>query len=134
MSWPRQNPDPPSGQQARARPGAEPARVIPLEGGRPAAAPRVRLVEPEPAAEPDWSATLAVVNRAADQLEAAEARVAELERAYEELAKRASRELALMSHGLEHSELCAKDAGERRREAEEWLRRIHDAIRCNGAG
>jgi hypothetical protein len=76
----------------------------------------------------DWSETLRLVDRFADQLRAAEDRVTELERACEELNERAQREIADMTERLENAELHARDAGERRREAEEWLRRIHDTI------
>jgi hypothetical protein len=127
MRWARQNPDRKSGQQALLRPDGAPEAPTPAPAP-PSPPPRMRLVEPKPAPDADWSKTVHLVDRFAAQLKATEARVSELEHAYRELSERAERELALMAHRLEHSELCAKDAGERRREAEEWLRRIHDAI------
>ena len=134
MSWPRKNPGRFSGQQTSSPAGEETGRVVELDPAARAPAPAPVPVRPSapPApnghADADWTRTIDLVGRFADQLKASETRVAELEQAYRDLAERAERELALMAQRLEHAELCAKDAGERRREAEDWLRRIHDAI------
>lgn len=128
MQSPLQSPEP-LGQDAPLRAGAEEARIVELEAAVRAglsSRPRRHPMSDVPYA--DWSETLQLVNRFADQLRAAEERVAELERACEELNERAQREIADMTERLENAELHARDVGERRREAEEWLRRIHDTI------
>lgn len=128
MSWPRQSADTSKGQQPPARAVEAPPRVVELDAGaRPGPALRLRPAG-DAAPEADWSETVRMVHAFADQLRAAERRVAELEEAYRELSERAERELAVMTERLEHADACARDAGERRREAEEWLRRIHDAV------
>src|SRR5919112_530141 len=101
----------------------------PLQSPEPSgqsAPPRGHAMSDVPYA--DWTETLQLVNRFADQLRAAEERIAELERACEELSERAQREIADMTERLENAEIHVRDAGERRRDAEEWLRRIHDTI------
>ena len=135
MSWPRHNRDRETAPEEapRRRPSDDAARIAELEAVLRAGAPRrsepaPRATAPTPAPDADWSDTLRLVHRFGDQLRTAEGRVVELEQAYRELSERAERELALMAQRLEHAELCARDAGERRREAEEWLRRIHDAV------
>ena len=98
---PLQSPEP-SGQSAPLRARVEEARIVELEAAVRAglsSRPRRNPMSDVPYA--DWTETLRLVNRFADQLRTAEERVAELH---------------------------ARDAGERRRDAEEWLRRIHDTI------
>ena len=128
MQSPLQSPEPP-GQSAPLRARAEEVPIVELEAAVRAglsSRPRRNPMSDVPYA--DWTETLQLVNRFADQLRAAEDRVAELERACEELNERAQREIADLAERLENAELHARDAGERRREAEEWLRRIHDTI------
>jgi chromosome segregation ATPase len=125
---PLQSPEP-SGQSAPLRARVEEARIVELEAAVRAglsSRPRRNPMSDVPYA--DWTETLRLVNRFADQLRTAEERVAELERACDELNERAQREIAEMTERLDNAELHARDAGERRRDAEEWLRRIHDTI------
>jgi hypothetical protein len=128
MQSPLQSPEP-SGQSAPPRAKVEEGRIVELEAAvRAGLSSRPRRSPMSDVPYADWSETLRLVDRFADQLRAAEERVAELERACEELNERAQREISDMTERLENAELHARDAGERRREAEEWLRRIHDTI------
>jgi chromosome segregation ATPase len=125
---PLQSPEP-SGQSAPLRARVEEARIVELEAAvRAGLSSRPRRNPKSDVPYADWTETLRLVNRFADQLRTAEERVAELERACDELNERAQREIAEMTERLDNAELHARDAGERRRDAEEWLRRIHDTI------
>jgi predicted RNase H-like nuclease (RuvC/YqgF family) len=79
-------------------------------------------------AEQDWGQTLDLVQRASDVLKSAEQRVRELEESNRSLAERAAREAEVLEARVLQAQIRAEDAEQRRRDAEEWLRRIHNAI------
>ena len=79
----------------------------------------------------DWGETLHMVHRASELLRAAEERVRELEDSNRELTERAAMQAEVLQSRVLQAQVRAEEAEQRRRDAEEWLRRIHNAIAEN---
>ena len=118
------------GEQGFAR-GPSSARVVELD---PASRNEVAVERARPqdlAPDQDWGETLHMVHRASELLRAAEQRVRELEDSNRELAERAAMQAEVLQGRVLQAQVRAEEAEQRRREAEDWLRRIHTAIAEN---
>ena len=118
-------------EQGFARGGSETSRVVELDPASRNDAALDRARRQEPAADHDWGETLHMVHRASELLKAAEERVRELENSNRELAERAAMQAEVLQGRVLQAQVRADEADQRRREAEEWLRRIHNAIAEN---
>ena len=118
------------GEQGFA-PGGDSGRVVELDPTSRNDLANERGRRQEPAADQDWGETLHMVHRASELLRAAEARVRELEDSNRELADRAAMQAEVLQSRVLQAQVRAEEAEQRRREAEEWLRRIHNAIAEN---
>ncbi len=119
------------GEQGFARGGAETGRVVELDPASRGETGGDRARRQEPAVDQDWGETLHMVHRASELLKAAEERVRELESSNRELAERATMQAEVLQGRVLQAQLRADEADQRRKEAEEWLRRIHNAIAEN---
>lgn len=117
--------------QGFARGAGETARVVELDPGHRNDAALDRARAEQPAADQDWGETLHMVHRASELLKAAEERVRELEAGNRELAERAAMQAEALQSRVLQAQVRAEEADQRRKEAEEWLRRIHNAIAEN---
>jgi hypothetical protein len=113
---------------ARVRPPEEATRIVELDPAIRAAIAGARESRRDASAEQDWGETLQMVHRASDLLRAAEERVRELEASNRDLAERAAMQAEALQGRLLQAQVRADEAEQRRKEAEEWLRRIHGAI------
>jgi len=77
----------------------------------------------------DWTGTLDLVLRASEKLVASEERVRDLEREVRELTETASLEIQQLRAQVADLQRQLHDAEAGRRHAEDWLRRLNDAIR-----
>jgi hypothetical protein len=118
------------GEQSFAR-GAETGLVVELDPASRNDVAVARGRRQDPAADQDWGETLHMVHRASELLRAAEERVRELEASNRELAERAAMQAEVLQSRVLQAQVRAEEAEQRRREAEEWLRRIHNAIAEN---
>jgi hypothetical protein len=118
-----------TGEQPFVRTGAEASRVVELDPGSRSEAAVARRQEPD--VDQDWGETLHMVHRASELLKAAEERVRELENSNRELAERAAMQAEVLQSRVLQAQVRTEEAEQRRREAEEWLRRIHNAIADN---
>ena len=103
-------------------------RVVEIDAAIRAALSAAREPRRGEAPEQDWRGTLDLVHRASDLLRAAEERVRDLEDGNREIAERATRETEMLEARIAQAQARADAAEQRRRDAEEWLRRIHGAI------
>jgi len=77
----------------------------------------------------DWSGTLDLVLRASEKLVASEERVRDLEAEVRELTESASQEIEQLRAQVADLQRQLNDAEAGRRHAEDWLRRLNDAVR-----
>jgi hypothetical protein len=118
-------------EQPFLRTGTEGSRVVELDPGSRSEAALERARRQEPEVDQDWGETLHMVHRASELLKAAEERVRELENSNRELAERAAMQAEVLQSRVLQAQVRTEEAEQRRREAEEWLRRIHNAIADN---
>ncbi|HEX8166922.1 MAG TPA: hypothetical protein VF601_14205 [Beijerinckiaceae bacterium] len=91
--------------------------------------------QPEQPSKPEWATSLALVHQAAEAMRAGADRWHEVETRAQALLARATKELdaaqrriAELEARLRASEAVQKKTETRAKEAEDWLRRIHEAI------
>jgi hypothetical protein len=118
------------GEQGSAR-GGDTGRVVELDAASRNDPALHRARRDQRATDRDWGETLDLVLRASELLKAAEERVRELETSNRELAERAAMQAEALQSRVLQAQVRAEEADQRRKEAEEWLRRIHNAIAEN---